>query len=128
MRLLNCSLSLLLFRLVCVFGSDSSQPTNLLRSPADTEQNATELFEPSSQGRQLQSREVIAVHIVGERNSGTNWLEEVIKANFRPRVTNVFCQYKHWFQPPCQKPGPMIVAILVRNPYDWSVFFSFFFF
>lgn len=70
--------------------------------------------------RKLLVREVVAVHIVGERNSGTNWLEEVIKENFKvPKVTNVLCQYKHWFQSPCELRGPYIVTVLIRNPYDW---------
>jgi len=59
------------------------------------------------------------VHVIGERNSGTNWLETVLRANFAPPVWDSFCSFKHWAQEPCHPKQRYITVVLFRNPYDW---------
>jgi hypothetical protein len=69
------------------------------------------------------SRDIELVHVLGERNSGTNWLETMFRANFQPPVWDSFCNMKHWAQTPCQPKQRYITVILTRNPYDWAASF-----
>ena len=63
------------------------------------------------------------VHVIGERNSGTNWLETVLRANYQAPVHDSFCSFKHWAQFPCHPKEAYVTVVLLRNPYDWAASF-----
>jgi len=54
------------------------------------------------------------ITILGERCSGTNYLEELVKANFNVHLTWE-CGFKHWFK---LRRNIATIAI-IRNPIDW---------
>lgn len=64
--------------------------------------------------------------LIGERHSGTNYLENFLKANliseYHTFDHNLF-NYKHWFQFPgrfslVKRMDTLVIAVF-RNPYDW---------
>ena len=58
------------------------------------------------------------IYIIGERNSGTNWVETLMASNFENPVSTTYCSFKHFMQLPCDiKPG--LLVLVTRNPYDW---------
>jgi hypothetical protein len=64
------------------------------------------------------------VTFFGERNSGTNFLEAMIKTNFRVHVTTLYGS-KHWWQTADKmraalprSPGTAVVVVF-RHPITW---------
>ena len=82
----------------------------------------------SSSGKEPQKGPALAhISLIGERNTGTNWMVTVLKDNFDVKVTDRFCRFKHWAQPAnCHLSSissPYAVVLIIRNPYDWAASF-----
>ena len=57
--------------------------------------------------------------ILGERNSGTNYLQELIKENFYAETNNNHI-HKHFFGHDNFKDiNNTLIICIVRNPFDW---------
>lgn len=57
--------------------------------------------------------------ILGERNSGTNYLQELIKENFYAEINNNHI-HKHFFgHDKFQNINDTLIICIVRNPFDW---------
>ena len=95
-----------------------------------------------STGRGRRATAPKRIVIIGERNSGTEWLGRVLEDAFDVPVVPRLCTFKHWFQhrvrdrvfdspgrcaAPCRActrggSGTLnntLVVAIVRNPYDW---------
>mmetsp|Transcript_28444 Transcript_28444/g.83123 ORF Transcript_28444/g.83123 Transcript_28444/m.83123 type:complete len:187 (+) Transcript_28444:8-568(+) len=66
------------------------------------------------------------VVVVGERNTGTNWLFKMLEVNLNITVTNHFCGWKHFFHDSTQcSPKEIhqipstLMVVLWKNPFDW---------
>ena len=68
---------------------------------------------------------VTEIHVIGERNSGTKWLQQEIAKCFPKKDTVVRChrdflRSKHFFQPPVQgNYERSLVIAIVRDPLEW---------
>lgn len=77
------------------------------------------------------NKPVNRISILGERHSGTNYVEMLLRRNLDSRYTiePVFFEFKHSFQlynssnPLCDsdRASRTLVVIVVRNPYDWAL-------
>ncbi|KAL4519851.1 hypothetical protein Ndes2437A_g08015 [Nannochloris sp. 'desiccata'] len=66
--------------------------------------------------------ELDRVAILGERNTGTNPVEHILRSNLGTEEIAVQAglrNIKHYFQEPDDSLGRTLVLIVVRNPYDW---------
>ena len=76
-------------------------------------------------GRRTTAKKITQIHVIGERNSGTKWLQQELEKCF-PRKTSAvrshrdFLRSKHFFQPPSRGnfESSLVVAI-VRDPLEW---------
>lgn len=65
------------------------------------------------------------IHVIGERNSGTKWLQEEITKCFPKKKVGVRChrdflRSKHFFQPPSRgNYETNLVIAIVRDPLEW---------
>lgn len=66
--------------------------------------------------------------VVGERNTGTNWLFQLLEANFNMTVLNHFCGWKHFFHNPSQctrseraQKNTTLAIVLWKNVFDWTL-------
>ncbi len=83
----------------------------------------------------MEKEAIKTIQIIGERHSGTNWWEKILKANFDVKVNSL---EKHWFiseeklkdfyPKPRRKYQKVIgditgddhlITVIIRNPYDW---------
>lgn len=64
---------------------------------------------------------VTPLYVLGERNSGTNWVVGLLRSNLQHpiQVRDCFCSFKHFFQLPCANQEPGLIVIVTRNIYDW---------
>lgn len=68
---------------------------------------------------------VTEIHVIGERNSGTKWLQQEIAKCFPKKDTVIRChrdflRSKHFFQPPVQgNYERSLVIAIVRDPVEW---------
>lgn len=68
---------------------------------------------------------VTEIHVIGERNSGTKWLQQEISKCFPKKDTAIRChrdflRSKHFFQPPVLGDyGRSLVIAIVRDPLEW---------
>jgi hypothetical protein len=56
--------------------------------------------------------------VIGERCSGTNYLQELISANFYNVHLTWECGFKHWFKK-WEASNDVLILGIVRNPIDW---------
>eukprot|EP00613_Pedinella_sp_CCMP2098_P026079 CAMPEP_0171705316 /NCGR_PEP_ID=MMETSP0991-20121206/13126_1 /TAXON_ID=483369 /ORGANISM="non described non described, Strain CCMP2098" /LENGTH=661 /DNA_ID=CAMNT_0012294841 /DNA_START=41 /DNA_END=2027 /DNA_ORIENTATION=- len=68
------------------------------------------------------------VVVVGERNTGTNWLFRTLEENFNTTVLNHFCGWKHFFHHPSQcskiersQKNTTLAIVLWKNVFDWTL-------
>jgi len=95
-------------------------PTNDM-SPEKTEQTTQDVLNSDPQSNKVVKR----IALIGERNSGTNWITAELTKCFpeldvQPRLV----RWKHWFQHDIpQKDGtahePTLVIAQFRNVYEW---------
>lgn len=62
------------------------------------------------------------IAFLGERNSGTNWMSDVLTKCFPTiKVTTHLIRYKHWFQEDDHKShNPVLVIAQFRNVFEWT--------
>ena len=61
------------------------------------------------------------IALLGERNSGTNWLTAELGKAFGLPVKVCFCGFKHFWQYPCRTfkdHDATLVVVVARNPYE----------
>jgi len=75
-----------------------------------------------------QEQQTYEIHVIGERNSGTKWLQQELSQCFprdlsskiRIRCHRDFLRSKHFFQPPVRGVyANNIVIAIVRDPIEW---------
>uniref|UniRef100_A0A7S1ZB74 Sulfotransferase domain-containing protein n=1 Tax=Trieres chinensis TaxID=1514140 RepID=A0A7S1ZB74_TRICV len=85
--------------------------------------NSTKLVRGLRLGGTLDFNRVDAIHFLGERHSGTNWIFNHLSECFNHTVPmkNKMSRWKHWFQ--YEESGKVMKNSLViaqfRDPYDW---------
>ncbi|GAB4817483.1 hypothetical protein N2152v2_004529 [Parachlorella kessleri] len=63
-----------------------------------------------------------SIHVVGERHSGTNAMEQLLRLNFDIKVDSSFTMHKHFLQPYPRWPADYsrhLIVLTVVNVYDW---------
>lgn len=60
-----------------------------------------------------------SLQVLGERNSGTNFVQTVMKRNLALAPTRIL-GWKHGFPHMLAVPNRVLVVAVVRNPFDWS--------
>jgi hypothetical protein len=69
-------------------------------------------------------RQILTIHLIGERHCGTKWITKHIEDCFGSQVTvlNRYTRFKHWFQYDDVTSFPTnsaIVVVMFRDPYQW---------
>jgi hypothetical protein len=75
-------------------------------------------------GQRTTNKKITQIHVIGERNSGTKWLQQELEKCF-PRSNGVrshrdFLRSKHFFQPPSRGNfETSLVVSIARDPLEW---------
>lgn len=68
---------------------------------------------------------ITQIHVIGERNSGTKWLQHELEKCFPRKTSGIrshrdFLRSKHFFQPPSRGNfETSLVVSIVRDPFEW---------
>jgi hypothetical protein len=94
-------------------------------TPTENEQLSWSFLQHCVNGKRINSfTKITQIHIIGERNSGTKWLQQELAQCFKRsigiRSHRDFLRSKHFFQPPVREAmdNSLVIAI-VRSPEEW---------
>lgn len=74
--------------------------------------------------KKVKNKKIVRVALIGERNSGTNWMVDEVERCFAQtslKLSKRLTRYKHWFQHENveERKGNTLVIALFRDPYYW---------